>query len=235
MVIIPNQFKGPPQSGNGGYVAGCMADLFTPGPISPPVEVSLKAPPPLDIELVAKEKEGSLAIFEQSNVIATLKPYPELTLSVEPPKDVPYGKPAIAVTGCGTCFVCGEKRMPGDGLCIQARPRLDGSNIWQASFEVHPNFCDAQGVMARRYCFAALDCPGYSATSKGELAVLARFRVQVFGHLMAYEKAEVTAWPLEIKGRKRTAGTALFGSGDRLVAQAEALWVVIEKDRLRGF
>ena len=42
-VIIARRFRGPPDSGNGGYSCGLLARHF-----DGPVEVTLKAPPPVD-------------------------------------------------------------------------------------------------------------------------------------------------------------------------------------------
>jgi hypothetical protein len=57
-VQIASRFCGPPQSGNGGYTCGLLAEAL-PGPI----EVSLRAPPPLAVELAlrpAADGGGSL-------------------------------------------------------------------------------------------------------------------------------------------------------------------------------
>jgi hypothetical protein len=50
MVTIPAQFNGPDHSGNGGYVAGMIAqqvDLDGTGPVTS----TLRIPPPLDVPL----------------------------------------------------------------------------------------------------------------------------------------------------------------------------------------
>ena len=46
-VMIPRRFNGPPDSGNGGYSCGVVAALLD----APAVEVTLRAPPPLEREL----------------------------------------------------------------------------------------------------------------------------------------------------------------------------------------
>jgi hypothetical protein len=47
MVTIPAQFNGPDHSGNGGYVAGLIADQVGAGPTTS----TLRIPPPLDVPL----------------------------------------------------------------------------------------------------------------------------------------------------------------------------------------
>ena len=45
-MTIPRRFRGPPNSGNGGYVCGMLARQ-----IAGAAEVTLRAPPPLETEL----------------------------------------------------------------------------------------------------------------------------------------------------------------------------------------
>src|SRR5690349_4472162 len=51
-VTVPERFRGPPSSGNGGYVCGLFAGLLTGGRFDLPeqqaAEVTLRAPVPLD-------------------------------------------------------------------------------------------------------------------------------------------------------------------------------------------
>ena len=70
-LIIPSRFRGPPNSGNGGYVAGAIAERF---PVRPDahddaaVEVTLRAPIPLDTPLEVQcsgESQLRLTLGEQ--------------------------------------------------------------------------------------------------------------------------------------------------------------------------
>jgi hypothetical protein len=59
---IPARFNGPPQSANGGWFAGAIAEhlapgLPGPGAPSPAVTVRLSAPPPLEVDL-SMEPDG---------------------------------------------------------------------------------------------------------------------------------------------------------------------------------
>ena len=52
-VIIDRRFRGPPESGHGGYVCGVVADLM-----GGPAEVILRRPPPLGRPLEVQRLEG---------------------------------------------------------------------------------------------------------------------------------------------------------------------------------
>ena len=52
-VVIPSRFRGPPQSGNGGYVSGVFAELLPHQPGQSP-EITLRSPIPLDRTMTVK-------------------------------------------------------------------------------------------------------------------------------------------------------------------------------------
>lgn len=60
--MIPSRFRGPPRSGNGGYVCGAlarrltaMADSGAPAVPQPAITVNLRSPPPLDAPMALVE------------------------------------------------------------------------------------------------------------------------------------------------------------------------------------
>ena len=62
-VIIDKRYRGPPNSGNGGYVCGRLARHIPGG-----AEVTLRAPPPLDKRLMSSRRttgHGSFAMAPQ--------------------------------------------------------------------------------------------------------------------------------------------------------------------------
>ncbi len=65
-VLIAAKFRGPPNSGNGGYVSGVIADTLTQGvhdlPNHGAVEVTLRAPIPLDHPLTTHREDESLIV-----------------------------------------------------------------------------------------------------------------------------------------------------------------------------
>ena len=233
-ILIDPVFNGPPESGNGGYVAGLMGDLLSgEGPIL--FETSLKAPPPLNKPLDLGETGQGLALLEDGKPVATARLLDHLELAMPALPDPVVNNCAVSLaTGFDNCFVCGTARDTRSGLCLHATQQPPPSNQWIAPFSVNAAFCDSAGTLGRRFLIAALDCPGYAAVSNGALAVLARFRVRVTGALKAGDAAHVYAWPISQSGRKLVAGTAIKAPDGKLVGEAEALWIKITADQLRA-
>ena len=233
-IIIDGQFNGPPESGNGGYVAGLVADLISEGPDT--FEIALKAPPPMDTPLTAQTGEnGALQLMDGETLLVEGRLKDDWSLDL--PEFAPPG-PERATRGSNelgfdNCFVCGSNRTQGDGLCLFSAKKEDPSNQWSAPLIVDPAFCDEKGFFRRRFVVCALDCPGYAAVGEGELAVLARFVFSVTGTLKAGDEARVHAWPISVSGRKRIAGTAIIAPSGDVIARAEALWITIKPEQLR--
>jgi hypothetical protein len=43
--------------------------------------------------------------------------------------------------------------------------------------------------------------------------------------VLAGEEHSIVSWPLEVAGRKRHSGAALFDSGGRMLCASRALWI----------
>ena len=82
-VHIAHRFRGPPASGNGGYVVGLLAEW-----IDGPAEVTLLAPPPLDVPLHRRRDDLDVMLFDATTNFARGRPLDEPTagMSVD---DVP--------------------------------------------------------------------------------------------------------------------------------------------------
>jgi len=226
-ILIPRQFRGPAQSANGGYTCGTIAELVG----ADVVEVTLRKPPPLDVELtVARGADGWVEVIHGEQVVAEARPS-----SLE--RDVP-GAPSFeearrlsAERGDDPdhpfpgCFVCGPGRAPGDGLRLRPAPLGDGRLV--APWLVAPQFA------GRRFAWAALDCPGGWAVqpdaSRG-ISVLGRLTARVLAPPDAGDECVVVGWPLgEPDGRRRFAGTALLRDGS-VLAMARAVWFEMDDD-----
>ncbi|MBT8447549.1 MAG: hypothetical protein KJO38_10385, partial [Gammaproteobacteria bacterium] len=80
---IDARFSGPPGSGNGGYVAGCLAaraeDLLSDalqqdtGPAANGMAVRLHAPPPLERQLTLEAGPSELRLMDGDRQIATAR------------------------------------------------------------------------------------------------------------------------------------------------------------------
>ena len=236
-LVIAKRFCGPPTSANGGYFSGMVAGqvprpAFTSqSPEMQPLTVRLKAPPPLDTELgVVATPDGGVEIREGERVLGGCAP---ATLDLAPPPAVRYEQAVEASRNYygfikhpfPTCFVCGTKRHPGDGLCIYAGS-VAGSNTVAAPWIPDASLDSGDGSVKPEYMWAALDCPGYAAVTPDErMMLLAQFTAQLDRPVRVGERCVVVGWGIRSSGHKHEAGTALYGGDEELRGRAWALWV----------
>ena len=89
-ISMAAQFRGPPNSANGGYACGVMG-----GAIEGPFTAVLRAPPPLDTPmLLIRDDAGVRLESEAGDVIGQARPA-DAAISVQPP--APSLADAIAV------------------------------------------------------------------------------------------------------------------------------------------
>jgi hypothetical protein len=228
-IIISDRFNGPPSSGNGGYVSGLIGKH-----IEGPAEVSLKLPPPLNTALELSGSESGAVLHSADTIYgvgksaqfdAEIPQIPHGTDYGDHPNDVKF-KPF------DTCFVCGDARRLGDGLCIHAKPIIGHEGHVGANWELHPNLAAKNGNVDPVYIWSALDCPGYAACAYGEPALLARMTTKIVSPLKCEGSAFVLGWREGGSGRKRFCGTALYDQACNLVAFSQALWVVVKSEQI---
>lgn len=234
-LIIDRRFRGPPNSGNGGYVCGRVARV-----LEGPVEVTLLKPPPLDVPLeVVRTAEGA-ELRHGETVVAAAVPKP-LDLDVPPPPHHHEAEEAakhyrgFSRHPFPACFVCGPERSEEDGLRIFAGAVEGAEGLVAAPWYSDETLADADGCVRPEFLWAALDCPGYAAISThAETAVLGRLHGSVERRLQAGEAVTVMAWPLFHDGRKHGAATAVFDLERRLVARAKAVWIAVDPKDFSG-
>jgi hypothetical protein len=237
-LIIPPRFCGPPDSGNGGYVCGRIAAY-----VGGPVTVTLRRPPPLATPMtVERDGEGSVRIHHGRTLIAEAAASSPDSPAPEIPAPVSMAE-AHAVAGSARyytdpvfpdCFVCGMGREPGDGLRIFPGP-LPGRPLWAAPWTPDPSVTDAGGRVRPEVVWAALDCP--SGIAAAEAASLTRDTAILLGRMTATlaalpaagDQCLVIAWPGGRDGRKLLAGSALLGSGGKVLAAARAVWLTVPR------
>jgi len=226
-LTIDSRFKGPPDSGNGGYVCGLIAAT-----LQVDLKVRLLLPPPLDTPLeLATAGDGAWELGSAAGVVARATAG-RLVLDV--PSAPRYVQavwasqhyPGFRQHAFPECFVCGPHRRRGDGLRIF--PGMLDSGIVAAPW-LPPDSLDAgDGKVAVEHHWAALDCPGYFAVSGGR-------RVMLLGELQAHldrrvhvgEPCTVIGWKIGAEGRKHAAGTAIFDEDGELCARAQATWIEV--------
>ena len=235
-LTIEPRFNGPPDSGNGGYSCGRLAQF-----VEGPAEVTLRLPPPIGRPLeVERGDNGGAVLRDGDTVVAEARPI-ELDAHVPSPVDpseadlAAEDSPFLDVNAhpFPTCFVCGPKRTPGDGLCIFAGP-VAQRDVFAAPWTPHPGLAGEDGQLPSEIVWAALDCPTSAPVandwSDGLSApiVLARLAVRILGRVRAGRRHTIVSWPIAFDGRKRHAGAALHSGGGELLAVSRALWIELK-------
>lgn len=241
---IAAQFRGPPSSGNGGYVGGSIAEQFPLIPDGPAnaIEVTLRAPIPLDVPLALLCRgEHRLELRLDDQLIAEAEPA-RLELEVpEPPTfatalaardQSPALQPrlnSLIPGGTGfhpVCVCCGADVPEGTGLRVFAAP-VPGFDGAAAAWRPHTAFDDGTGHLPQRMVWTALDCPGQFAYLAGGIrtGLLGRMTARVLQPVPVNGDYIVIGWRIGIERRKHFAGTALFDSAGALYAMARQTWI----------
>jgi len=235
-ITIDERYKGPPNSGNGGYCCGVMATE-----LSGAVEASLKMPPPLNKEVSIIVEDGGVQMLDGDQLVGSAKkttldltvpPLPSPLNLVGSPVGAP-GRPA-KFEPFGTCFVCGHDRSHPDGLCIHSEMVEGHEGLVAAEWGLSPEYGDARGMVRPEIMWSALDCPGYFACAPGEAALLGRLTAEILAPLKAEATATVIGWDLGGSGRKRMCGTAIYAADGTLVAKAAGLWIIVDPAKITG-
>jgi len=231
-VVVARQFCGPPNSGNGGYVAGLMARSI-PGPAT----VVLKAIIPLDAPLTLTGDSAAATLTGEADVLigeataasADLLPTPPAPPTLEQAEAAGKRYFAFSRPFHPICFTCGPKRDEGDGARvfvgpIEGAPEGHVAGVWRAA----PGFCDQSGLAHPEIVWAAMDCPGSIAwverLGQGG-GLLGTMTAEILRRPAANEPVIITAWPLEQDGRKQFAGVAMFSAAGELMARAHQVWI----------
>lgn len=240
-ITIAGRFRGPPASGNGGYVGGAFAELLIDSMTMPEdhaPEVTLRSPVPLDTPLAVRRASGALAVHHGETLIAEVKHAP-LAVSVSPAPAFAAARDArprsfSLIRGASrrfpgrmgvhpVCFCCGAEH--GDGLEVYAAPL--GEGIVAAAWETRASWAAADGNLPARFLWTALDCPGQFAYHAAGIrtGMLGRLCARILRPIPAGERCVVTGWRIGIEGRRHYAGTAVFDARGTLCAYAKAIWV----------
>jgi acyl-coenzyme A thioesterase PaaI-like protein len=232
-VRIERRFRGPPESGNGGYVAGLVAAALGGSSCT----VTLKAPPPLERDLTLETEDAIATLIADDSVIVTASSE-AVEVEVPPPPSLATAREAEPrFTGLSHhifpgCFVCGPERSSGDGMRIFPGRLGDSASQVAASWEPDESLAGPDGVVRTEFVWAALDCPGYFAVQdQAGLALLGRMSATIHRPVCAGERLIVTGWPIESSGRKHRVGSALHDADGKLVAAASATWITVDQEK----
>lgn len=257
-LVVPQRFRGPAGSANGGWTCGALAAVLGSGQTA--VSVRLSAPPPLDVPLSITRfslggsrfgarlhevtaggerliAEATRADPEQDD---DLRPVPAL----DPDPDVAFDLAVQAGERYGgrtdhpfpTCLVCGTGREPGDGLLLRPGPGDPPDGTVSAAWTPHPALDDGTGHVDLAMTWAALDCPGgWSADLRGRPMVLGTMTARVDQRPRIGEPCVVRG-ALAGEGSARTVPTrtTLYGPDGEILAVAGQVWVVVDPALFNG-
>lgn len=232
-ITIGRQFCGPPNSGNGGYVCGVLAQG-----LDGPVTSMLRARIPLDEALALEARDGGNlllgddgAVIGQGTPAGEAAPVPPVVPSVEAARAAGARHLGHTQRFHPICFTCGPEREEGDGLRVFPG-QVEGAapGVVACVWTPHPAFAGADGGIAPEVVWAALDCPGYFAwveTEGRHGALLGTMTGQVLEAPRAGQDCVIVAWPIEKDGRKEIAGVALYDGSGRQLAWGRQVWIVM--------
>jgi hypothetical protein len=231
-LTIDPRFNGPPDSGNGGYTCGMLAQF-----VEGDAEVTLRLPPPLGRPLaVQRADDGVVRLLDGEALVAEAAPT-EVSADAPPPVSADEARRASQSSGFldasthpfPTCFVCGPSRQGSDGLNIFAGALAPGR--FAATWTPDSGLAEGDGTIPAEIVWGALDCPTSApvwndpADPDFRPIVLARLALRQLGPVMAGAEHTIASWPVAVDGRKRHAGAALYSGDGELLAVSRALWI----------
>jgi hypothetical protein len=245
-MVVEQTFRGPPDSGNGGYVAGALAECFDRFGVdrhAQAVEVTLRAPTPLDCELEVHpaSDQQSLELMQGATLIAQAALVP-LHMQIPPPptyaqaeavraKSPSFYKNINPLLPAGTgfhpiCFCCGADVDDESGLHVYAAP-VEGFTGVAAAWRPPLTFAEADGYLPERMIWAALDCPGQFAYLVDGIrtGLLGRMTAKMCKPVKADQNLMITGWCIEVERSKHFAGTALFDSQGDVCGFSKQVWI----------
>ena len=242
-IMIDQRFRGPPNSGNGGYVCGLLGQQ-----LGPCAEVTLHKPIPLDIPMAVRpgaddgielcDGDVLLATARLSDLMLDELPRASFAEASAASRATPFDENNHDVSGC---FVCGPGRAEGDGMRILAGPLKMPDAANPVPFASHwlpdDNLAAADGFVAEEFIWACLDCPTGHAVLGGnfdegdsdESVLLGRMAARIMDRPRPGEACVITARQGARSGRKLLADSALYGAAGNLLAFARATWITVPR------
>ena len=242
-IEVDHRFRGPPHSGNGGYVCGLVARHAG---MAGAAEVTLRAPTPLGrpLSLMAAD-DGEVSLMEGMTIIATARSF---VADIDPLPSASLTEAEAATTRSigpdrhilPECFVCGPGRSHGDGLRVFAGPLDPTDTGWTgplaAQWTPDESLVAEDGLVASEFVWSALDCPtGYTAlkpdahgTGSNGSMLLGRLAVRILRRPAAGEPCVVVTKLISREGRKITADGTLLDASGEILAIARALWISVD-------
>lgn len=230
-VLIEERFRGPADSGNGGYSCGILARFVEPCS----AEVTLRLPPPLNRRLEVVTDGTSATLRDGEAVVAEGRAIDGLELELPEPVGAEEAGTAREESPMQhehpfpSCFVCGPERRSGDGLGITCGPA--GGGLVASPWHVDGSVLDDDGRVPPEIVWSALDCPGGISSMllpNVGMCVLGRLAARIYGEVEPETTCVAIGWPIDRDGRKFLAGSAIFSEGGEPLAHARATWIELK-------
>ncbi len=232
-VTIGSRFRGPADSGNGGYSCGILANFVDPRS----AEVTLRLPPPLGRPLEVDSGDGETAAMRDGDVlVAEARSIDDLALEIPAAIGIEEAVAARAASPMQLdhpypeCFVCGSGRQPGDGLRVTCGPV--GDEMVASPWHVDETVAN-DGAVPPEILWSVLDCPGGIAgmlLPDLGLSVLGRLAARIYGRVEVGMTCVAIGWPIGREGRKLEAGSAVFSEDGEVLAHARATWIELRAE-----
>ena len=232
-IEIPPHLNGPAGSGQGGYCCGVFAAL-----LGGPAEVTLRSPVPLGKPLAtAVDSNDSATVHEGDRLIAEVRrarPTVEIpeAISIEEAEPARQQFTGSSEESFARCFVCGTARDDSQRVWPGV---VEGRRLVATPWTPTDDWLGRSGLVRPEFVWSVLDCPASFAPlvdDAGFVGMLGRLTVEIRDPPPMDEPHVITAWPIDVDGRKHRTGAALLSADGEARAVAEA--VLIELDELPG-
>ena len=234
---LASRYCGPPQSGNGGYFCGRIADHF-----GGPVAIRLKAPPPLEVPLVIEREDTRAKVLHGTQVIAEVSskgtaPAPVAYLPLSEVQTISaQGLIASKINHpFPTCFVCGPDRKHQDGMRIFTGPNQE-KTLYAAHWSADLCWSTDSKHIDHRFIWAAMDCPSSGPAFATALEpqstiayVLGTLEVHIERPVPAGRDYVVTSVLDEDTGKLYRTRVSLYGEDGVHYASGRAVWVQVPR------
>jgi len=237
-VVIERRFRGPPDSGQGGYSCGLVADRIE----GDCATVTLRQPPPLERPLTIEQLEASVRLLDGDTLIAE-GVADELALDVPDPVSLEAARRASEqpfwdqhIHPFPGCFGCGPERRQDEAVAIWMGAARAGERLMAGLWTPSSDFAGNDGAVAKVIVWAALDCPtatGANLPTDG-VSVLGRLTCQLVAPIEPGVAHTLVAWPISDDGRKHLGGAAIHDRDGRLCAYSAGLWIELRDPATMG-
>jgi hypothetical protein len=235
-LVIERRFRGPPDSGQGGYSCGLVAERID----SDCATVTLRKPPPLERPLTIESDQSGARMLD-GDVLVAEGAADQLGLALPDPVSLDTAREASAhpfwdehVHPFPGCFGCGPERNQHEAVAIWMGRIGDHhtAGVWTPA----EDFAGDGGAVAKAVVWAALDCPtatGANLPMDG-VSVLGRLTCRLVAPITAGVPHTLVAWPIADDGRKHTGGAVIHTQDGELCAYSAGLWIELRDPATMG-